>query len=393
MARHILIIVENLPVPFDRRVWQEATALREAGHEVTVICPRAKGQVAPRETLDGIRIYRHWLPEAEGVKGYLIEYPVALIMQTLLSFLVRLRHGAIHTIQGCSPPDLIWLVALLHRPFGTRYVFDHHDLSPELYETKFARRDGFYRLLLWMERMTFRLSRTSIATNETFKEIAVARGGMDPEDVFVVKSYPRLERFKRTDPHPQIAGLGKTIVGYIGIMGAQDGVDMMIDALAELRARGRDDLHGLIIGDGPEWESLKAHAEARGLGDAITFTGYQSGDALMAYLSAIDIGVIPDPPDAFNSKLSMNKVFEYMMLALPFTLFDLAQARSEAGAAGQVVEEHSAPALADALAALADDPERRAEMGRVGRIEAEASFRWENEVEALLAAHARAARR
>ena len=387
---HTLIIVENLPVPFDRRVWQEATALREAGHEVTVICPKAKGQVKSREVLDGIRIYRHWLPEAEGVKGYLIEYPVALIMQTLLSFLVRLRHGAIHTIQGCSPPDLIWMVALLHRPFGTRYVFDHHDLSPELYETKFARRDAFYRLLLWAERMTFRLARTSIATNETFKAIAVERGRMDPDDVFVVKSYPRIERFRRTDPHPDITALDKTIIGYIGIMGAQDGVDMMIDALAEARGRGREDLHGLIIGDGPEFETLKAHARARGVEGAITFTGYQSGEALMAYLSAIDVGVIPDPPDPFNSKLSMNKVFEYMMLSLPFAMFDLTQARSEAQEAALVVAEHSAAALADGILALADDPARRAEMGRIGRAEAEKSFRWEIEVEALLAAHARA---
>ncbi|MEO1273946.1 MAG: glycosyltransferase family 4 protein [Pseudomonadota bacterium] len=387
---HTLIIVENLPVPFDRRVWQEATALKDAGHEVTVICPKAKGQTKSHEVIEGIRIYRHWLPEAEGIRGYLIEYPIALIFETLLSFWVRMRHGRIDVIQGCSPPDLIWLVAALHRPFGTRYVFDHHDLSPELYETKFARRDVFYRLLLWAERRTFRLARTAIATNETFKAIAVERGGMAPEDVFVVKSYPRIERFVRTEPDPAIAAMGKTIIGYIGIMGAQDGVDMMIDALAELRARGRDDLHGLIIGDGPEWETLKAHARARGVEDGITFTGYQSGEALMAYLSAIDVGVIPDPPDAFNSKLSMNKVFEYMMLALPFAMFDLAQARREAGEAAVVVEEHGASALADALAALADDPARRAEMGRIGRAEAEASFRWENEVEALCAAHDRA---
>ena len=385
---HVLILVENLPVPFDRRVWQEARTLRDAGCAVSVICPKGKGQTASREVIDGVAIWRHPLFQAQSARGYLLEYPMALILQLWLSLRVRIATGPLDTIQACSPPDLLFLVALPWRLLGTRFVFDHHDLSPELYVSKFGREDVFHRILEFFERRTFGLATVSIATNETFRDIAVDRGGMDPDRVFVVKSYPEAGRFRRTDPDPALKVPGRGLVGYIGIMGAQDGVDALIDAMAVIRGpMGRSDIACLIIGDGPELPALRARAARLGLDGIVTFTGYLSGEPLMAALSALDVGVIPDPPNAFNDKLSMNKVFEYMMMGLPFAQFDLAQARSEARGAGLVVEEHSPAALARAIVALADDPDRRAAMGRTGMEIAARDFRWEAEAARYLAAH------
>jgi glycosyltransferase involved in cell wall biosynthesis len=285
----------------------------------------------------------------------------------------------------------MFLVALPHRLLGTRFVFDHHDLSPELFVSKFGREGLLWRVLAFFERCTFRLATVSIATNETFRDIAIRRGGMDPDRVFVVKSYPEIARFVRTDPDPVLAAQGRRLVGYLGIMGAQDGVDTLVDAMAEIRdGLGRDDIGCLIVGEGPELPALRAQAARLGLGDRVIFTGYLSGPALMAHLSALTLGVIPDPPNPFNDKLSMNKVFEYMMLGLPFAMFDLAQARSEAGSAAVVVPEHSAAALARAIVALVDDPARRAEMGALGRTLAERDFLWSREAETYLAAYARA---
>lgn len=390
-GRGILIIVENLPVPFDRRVWQEAQALRDAGYKVSVICPIGKGHESTRETLDGIEIYRHHLPlEAKRARDFIQEYASALWAQIRLSFKVRREQG-FDVIQGCNPPDLIFIVAAIHKLFGgKRYIFDHHDLSPELFESKFERRGFMHRVLALCERLTFALADVSIATNETFKRIAVQRGGMDPEKVFVVKSYPKLERFRRVDPKPGLKSVGTSLVGYVGIMARQDGVDYLVRAMARIRDMGREDVACMIVGDGPELEPLRRLAEELGVADRVTFTGYLSGDELLSHLSALDVGVIPDPHTPFNDKLSMNKVFEYMMLGLPFVQFDLKQARSESRDAALVVEECTPDAMADGILKLIDDPDRRAWMSSYGRAVAEAEFRWSNEATQLLAAYATA---
>ena len=282
-APHVLILVENLPVPFDRRVWQEAQTLRDAGYRVSVICPKGKGQTAAHEVIDDIAIWRHALPQAKSARGYLLEYPVALLAQFWLSLRVRLQRGRIDAIQACSPPDLMFLVALPHRLFGTRFVFDHHDLSPELFVSKFGPDlSGPKRLVLRaleaFERMTFRLATVSVATNETFRAIAIDRGGMDPDRVFVVKSYPAPGRFVRRDPPAALKAPGQHLIGYLGIMGAQDGVDMLVAAMAEIQGRhGRHDIGCLVIGDGPELPALREQAGRLGLGEAVRFTGYPVG--------------------------------------------------------------------------------------------------------------------
>ena len=385
---HILILVENLPVPFDRRVWQEAQALNEAGHTVSVICPKGKGYNKSYEVIGGIHIYRHPLQEARSTAGYVREYCTALAYQIYLSFRVR-RRQRIDVIQACNPPDLMFLVALVHKLlFGTSFVFDHHDLSPELYVSKFGRTDFLYRALCFLERQTFRMADASIATNETFRDIAVARGGMHPNQVIVVKSYPDPAKFQRIAADPSLVVPGKHLVGYIGIMGEQDGVDTLVRAMAEiLYVRKRDDVHCIIIGDGPELKRLQTMAAALDLGRSVHFTGYLSGPSLMAHLSALDLGVIPDPPNDFNDKLSMNKVFEYMMLGLPFVQFNLRQATREAGNAALVLAEHSPRALADGILELIDDPERRKDMGLAGRAIAEREFQWPAEARQYVGAY------
>ncbi len=386
-AGGVLIIVENLPVPFDRRVWQEATALRDAGWTVSVICPTGKGHDARHELLEGIEIFRHRLPEARGAAGYLVEYLWALGAQLRLSFRVA-RGPGFDVIHACNPPDLIFLVAAVHKVFfKKRFVFDHHDLSPELYESKFGRRGLVHAALRWLERMTFRLADVSIATNETFKRLAVERGGMDPERVWVVKSYPRIERFRRTAPDPELAAGNGSVVGYVGIMGSQDGVDHLVRAMAELKARGRDDVTCVIVGEGPELPALKSLARELGVEGRIRFTGFLSGEALLSTLSALDVGVIPDPADEFNDKLSMNKVFEYMMLGLPFVMYDLKQARSEARDAALVVEDCRPEALASGILDLVDDEPRRKCMGAWGRATAEREFLWSKETASLIEAY------
>ena len=384
----MLILVENLPVPFDRRVWQEALTLRQAGHVVSVICPKGRGYTLDYEVHEGVHIYRHDLVEAKSAKGYPAEYLTALLHQLRLSLRVR-RRQRIDVIQACNPPDLMFLVALFHRLlFGTRFLFDHHDLSPELYLSRFGRRDLLFSLLTLLERQTFRLADASVATNETFRDIAVGRGHMPPGRVFVVKSYPDPAKMRRLPPEPSLSGLGKCLVGYVGIMGQQDGVETLIRAMDHITyARGRTDIRAVLIGDGPEYERLGALAETLRLGDVVRFTGYLTGASLMSHLSALDIGVIPDPPNGCNEKLSMNKVFEYMMLGIPFVQFDLQQARREAGGAALIASGHSASALADSIIALADDKARREQMGRTARQIAAREFVWTTEAARYLAAY------
>ncbi len=386
---NVLIIVENLPVPFDRRVWQEATTLKQAGYGVSVICPKGKGHDASHEIIDGINIYRHSLPfEAKGGFGYLVEYASALFWEFTLSLKVLFRHG-FDVVHACNPPDLIYLIASFYKIFfRKKFIFDQHDLNPELYELKFGKRGLFHTLLCHFERRTFRWADGSIATNQTFKQIAIDRGGMKDDRVWIVKSYPDLGRFKRVEPLPALHDKFKHLIGYVGIIAPQDGVDLLVEAMAIIVKSGRKDCGCVIIGDGPAHEDLKALAQKLGVADTINFTGYLRGENLLAHLSSLDIGVIPDPSNPCNDKLSMNKVFEYMALGLPFVQFNLPQSRSEAQDAALVAAECTAEALAATILKLIDDPVARARMSVYGKERAMREFQWSNEKKALLEAYA-----
>src|SRR5579871_2348212 len=228
----VLIIVENLPVPFDRRVWSIATTLRRAGYIVSVICPKARGYQTPEETIDGIHVYRHPLPvEARGIAAYLIEYPLALFWEFALSLKVAWRHG-FDAIHACNPPDLIFLVALFYKVFGRkRFLFDHHDVNPELYEAKFGRRDFFWRCLRLAERLTFRTADVSIATNESYRQVAIGRGRMPPDKVFVVRSGPAIERVRAVPPNPKWRNGRSRMVGYVGVISQSEGLDLLLKSI------------------------------------------------------------------------------------------------------------------------------------------------------------------
>ncbi|MEL7048279.1 MAG: glycosyltransferase family 4 protein, partial [Pseudomonadota bacterium] len=291
-----------------------------------------------------------------------------------------------------NPPDLIFIVAAFWKYiFGTRFVFDHHDINPELFEAKFGKRGFFHSLLCRFERMTFQMADCSIATNETFKSIAVGRGGMAADDVFVVRSIPDVSKFRRVAPNASLRNGRKTVVGYVGIMGAQDGVDLLVEAMNDLVfAKGRDDVQCVVVGSGTELPNLQQLARDRGLEDHITFTGFLSGEPLLAALSAFDVGVIPDPKNTYNDKISMNKVFEYMSLGLPFVQFDLNEGREIAGDAALYAGNNSPIELAQQIARLIDDEALRIKLAAHGRRRADRLLCWDRERASLLAAYDKA---
>lgn len=385
----VLIIVENLTVPLDRRVWQEAQSLRDAGYQVSVICPKGGRYTAAYELLDGIHVFRHPLPlEADGPIGYAVEYSCALFWEFVLSVRAYMKVG-FDVVQACNPPDLIFIVAAFWKYlFGKPFVFDHHDINPELFEAKFQKKGMFHLLLRAFERCTFATADVSIATNETFKQIATGRGGMDPDRVFIVRSIPDLSRFRRIEPDLSLRNGRKTLIGYVGIMGAQDGVDLLVAAMDELvNVQGREDIQCAIVGSGTEVDALKAMTKARGLEDYVTFTGFLSGDALLAAYSAFDIGAIPDPKNTYNDKISMNKVFEYMSLGVPFVQFDLIEGRKTAGDAALYAADNDPVDLAHQFARLSDDAALRDRLAVVGKARANKLLCWERERSSLLAAY------
>lgn len=377
-------------MPFDRRVWQEATTLRDAGYDVSVICPAGEGDDRRFEVIGDIRVYRHRLPaEAAGALGYALEYGAALFWQSVLAWRVFFTRG-FDAIHACNPPDTIFLVGLAFKLFGKRFVFDHHDINPELYEAKFGRRDVFYKLLLLLERLTFRTADVSIATNESYRRIAIERGRMHPENVFVVRSGPDLRRLRILPPDERLKNGRRYLVGYVGVMGKQEGIDILLRAAAHMVHRlKRSDIHFGLVGGGTELEAMKAYAGALGVADYVTFTGRVPEDELLAMLNTADVCVNPDIANEMNDKSTMNKIMEYMALGKPIVQFDLTEGRYSAQEASLYAERNSETDLARKIVDLLDDPERRRAMGAYGRRRVEAELAWTYEAPTLLLAYDR----
>ena len=388
--RRVLIVVENLPVPLDRRVWLEATTLTAHGYHVSVICPTGRGWDKPYEEIEGVHIYRYpEPPEAHaGAKAYAVEYGLALRHMFRLAKVVRREQG-FDVIHGCNPPDLVFLLAQRYRPAGVRYLFDHHDVCPELYEAKFGRRGTFWRVMLWWERMTFATASVSIATNESFRRIAMARGKMKPEDVFVVRSAPRIEKFELRPRDPAVRMGAGTVLGWVGVIGQQEGLDLLVRAVDHLVRRGITDLHVIIVGFGPHQAEVERDVAAHGLTDRFTFTGAQYGEDLLRILNSIDIGVSPDPKNAMNDISTMNKVMEYMTLEKPVVQFDLTEGRASAREASLYARPNDPADFADKIAELIAEPEKGREMGRIGRARVLETLSWAHSVPNLLAAYDR----
>ena len=389
-GKKILIIVENLPLPFDRRVWQEARTLRAAGAEVSIICPTGKGYEARYELLEGVHIHRHPLTvEANSAVGYLAEYGQALFWETVLAWKILFTRG-VHVVQGCNPPDLIFLVALPLKLAGVKFLFDHHDINPELYEAKFNKRGFFWKLMVLFEKLTFMTAKVSIATNESYKSIALQRGGMKPEDVFVVRSGPDLSRLKAVAPSDSWKKGRRFLVGYVGVMGEQEGIDLLIDAVDHMvNVLHRTDVQFCLIGGGPSLASLKAMTEARGLSDYITFTGRAPDKDLFEMLSTMDVGVNPDRVNAMNDKSTMNKIMEYMALGKPMVQFDVTEGRFSAQDASLYAAANDPEDMAAKIIELLDDPARREEMGRFGQHRVQTELSWTHQITPLIAAYKR----
>lgn len=389
-GRRILIIVENLPVPFDRRVWMEARTLKAAGAEVSVICPIGKGHDAREETLDGIRIYRHSLPiEANGALGYLLEYGSALFHESRLAWKIFFRQG-FDVIHGCNPPDLIFLVALQFRLFGRRFVFDHHDINPELYEAKFGKRGPFWWLMCLFERLTFAAATVSIATNESYRAIALRRGRMPADDVFVVRSGPDLSRVKPVPPNDRWRNGRRYLVGYVGVMGEQEGIDLLLAAVAQLvKVEGRQDIQFVLVGGGPALDMLRAQASAMQLDAYVTFTGRAPDADLFEIMSTADLCVNPDRVNAMNDQSTMNKILEYMAFSKPIVQFDVTEGRFSAGEASVYAKANDPVDLARCMSDLLADPEARTRMGDIGHDRVTRLFAWPHQVGVLVAAYER----
>jgi len=387
--RSVLILVENLPVPFDRRVWQEACALRDAGYLVSVICPTGPGYEGRFEVLDGVHIYRYRLPvEAAGAKGYAIEYGVALAKTFALCCRVWWTRG-LDVIQACNPPDLLFLIGAFFKLFGKKFVFDHHDLSPELYEAKFGRRGFFHRVLRGLERWTFRTADVSIATNESYRQIAIRRGRMRPERVFIVRSGPSLERLRPAPPDESLKCGRRFLVGYVGVMGRQEGIDDLLQAVrCIVHDMGRQDIHFGLVGGGTSLAELRELAVQLGVDSHVTFTGRVPDDQMLAMLNTADVCVNPDKPGPMNDLSTMNKIMEYMALSKPIVQFDLKEGRFSAQHASLYARCGDAGDFADKIVQLLDDPRRREAMGRFGRQRVLGQLQWRHQIPQLLDAYA-----
>ena len=386
--RRVLIIVENLPVPFDRRVWSEATSLRAAGYDVSVICPKGKGARKGYEVVDGVHIYRHPMPfEARGPIGYLLEYSTALFWEFVLSIRVFVTRG-FDAVHACNPPDLLFLIAGFYKfAFGKRFIFDHHDISPELYEAKFSRRNTLWRLLVMLERATFSIADVSIATNASYRQIAIERGHMDPSKVHIVRSGPRLDHVK-TMPSDQAWKKGRQfLVGYVGVIGAQEGLDLLMRSVKHILEKGRRDLQFAVVGDGPTLGDIKALAQDLGVADFVTFVGRADDSTLFTILSTADVCVNPDRPNAMNDKSTMNKILEYMALGKPIVQYDLTEGRFSAQGASLYARNGEPIDFAEKILELLNDPNARARMGELGRARVLEELAWSHEEPKLLQAY------
>lgn len=386
----VLILVENLPVPLDRRVWQEACALRDAGYEVAVICPKMRGFTASEEVLDGIQIYRHWISEeARGVFGFLIEYASALWGELWLSWKAWRRHR-FKLMHLCNPPDLIFLAALPFRLLGVRVIYDVHDLWPEMFEAKFGGRGFLYWGVRLAERLTYAAAKVVLATNESVRQVALTRGAKSVDDVFVVRTAPKIPT-ANISPDERLKKSRRFLVGYIGVMGNADGVALLLDAAHLLvHTQGRRDIQFLLMGTGPEYDALVRRRDELGLNEFVDLPGRVSNEFLFTALRTIDLGVSCDPQNAYNDHCTMNKVLEYMSFGKAQVLFDLVEGRASAGEAACYVPQSTAEALAQGIAHLLEQPAERERMGQIGRERITRLLNWERSVANLLRAYARA---
>ena len=378
VKRRVLIIVQNLPVPFDRRVWLECQALVSAGYRVAVVCPKGSGDPA-YEVVDTVELHKYRMYAPGGSKlGFIAEYAYSFLATARLALKAR-RSGRFSVIQACNPPDIFWPIALLFRALdGTRFVFDHHDLCPELYESRFPGGPRLpYRVLRALERKTHRTADHVISTNESYRDIAISRSGKPASDVTVVRTGPDPERLRRGLADPAQRRGRRFLAAYIGVMGPQDGVDNVVRAADfVVHHLHRDDIAFTLIGSGDCFDELVALRDQLGLAGHVEFTGRAPDEVVTRVLSTADVGLSPDPKNALNDLSTMNKSMEYMAFELPVVAFDLWETRVSAGDAAVYVKPNDVREYAEAIVKLMDDEPKRARMGSLGRARVEQELAW-----------------
>jgi glycosyltransferase involved in cell wall biosynthesis len=389
--KKVLIIVENAPVPLDPRVWKEALSLHENGYKVTVLCPRDKGYERGHEVLDGVHIYRHPNPgEGNSIFGYLLEYSCALFWQFFYTWWIYLRRG-FHAIQGCNPPDTIVLIALPFKILGVKYIFDHHDANPELYLAKYETKGTLYKILVWLEKQTYRFSDVVMATNQSYQDLAVSRGGIAPEDVFVVRNGPDLGTLRAVPPISDLKYGKRYLVGYVGNMSIQEGLDILLDVAVAIKNLGRRDVHFTCVGGGPGLAGLRKMVRDKDLEDMVNFTGHVPFKQLLETLSTADVCVNPDKPCQMNDISTMIKIMEYMALSKPIVQFDLKEGRFSAKDASLYADSQNQVAdFASKILWLLDNPDTRRTMGAFGLKRVTEKLAWKYSVPNLLSAYDRA---
>jgi glycosyltransferase involved in cell wall biosynthesis len=389
----VLMLLENLPFPQDVRVRREAHALVNAGYRVTVICPAANGQPF-QERLNGVQVCRYPAPRpANGFLGYIWEYSYSMVASFAWSVLVFLREG-FDVVHAHNPPDTFVFIAGFYRLlFGKRFVYDHHDLSPEMYRARFPHGGTqlVYDVLVLLEQLTYRLADHVLVTNQSYKKVAMERGRVPEERITIVRNGIELNRLgAQIEPNRDLRQLGKTVIGYVGVMGHQDGVDYLLHALHHLvSALGRTDFHCVLIGGGDAWESLKALAQSLDLNGYVQFTGFVFGEDLLRYLAAADICVDATPSNPYSDRSTLVKIIEYMSLGKPIVAFDLPEHRFTAGEAAIYVAPNNVRDFARAVAQLMDDPQRRASLGTLGRSRTKKQLAWEYSALHLIDAYQR----
>ena len=387
----VLIIVQNLPVPFDRRVWLECQALIADGYQVAVVCPKGEGD-PPYQVIDTVELYKYRPYAPGGSKiSFITEYAYSFIATAWQTFKAR-RSGRFAVMQACNPPDIFWPIALVLRALDrTRFVFDHHDLCPELYESRFP--DGPklpYKMLRALERRTHRTADHVISTNNSYREVAITRSGKQATDVTIVRTGPDPQRLRRGEPHPELRRGRRFLAAYIGVMGPQDGVDIVVRAAdVVVHQLGRDDIAFTLIGKGDCFDDLVALRDELGLAGHVEFTGRAPDELVGRILSTADVGLSPDPKNSLNDVSTMNKTMEYMAFELPVVAFDLRETRVSAGDAGVYVEPNNVHKYAAAIVGLMDEKTRRDMMGKLGRARVEQELAWDHQARAYLGVYQR----
>ena len=388
-GKKVCIVVENLPVPFDRRVWQEALALRDAGATVTVICPKTKAYPLEYEELENIRIYRHHLPEANKTIEYIKEYLTAIYHEFRLLFHVFRKQGVQDVIHACNPPDLIFVPAAPFFLFTRcKFLFDHHDINPELWIAKFGKKGLGYRIILLAERMTYFFAKHVVVTNNSYKTIALKRGKKLKGDVTVVRSGPDISKLKLGEPKEEVKKGFRYLVGYIGVMGQQEGIDLLLKSIEYIvKEKGRTDIRFCLMGGGPALKELRVLNQELGLIDYVEFPGRVTNELLADVLNTADVCVNPDIPSKMNDKSTMNKIMEYMAFAKPIVQFTLKEGEVSAKRASLYAKNTDTNDFAEKILWLLDHPEEAKKMGRFGRSRVENELSWSFEKPKLINAY------